>query len=61
MKAATIILATVFAATPALADPGHFAQLGGHSHWLTAGCLAAAALAAAVLLIRRKKGPEPRA
>ena len=44
MKAATIILATVFAATPALADPGHFAQLGGHSHWLTAGCLAAAAL-----------------
>jgi len=42
MKTALATLA-ILIATPALADPGHFATERGHSHWL--------ALAAVVLAI----------
>ena len=43
MKTAIATLATLLA-TPALADPGHFAASHGHSHWLAAGALALAAV-----------------
>jgi uncharacterized membrane protein YfcA len=43
MKAAISTLA-ILIATPALADPGHFAEAHGHSHWLAAGALALAAM-----------------
>ena len=43
MKTA-ITTAVTLLATPALADPGHFAVEHGHSHWLAAGALALAAL-----------------
>ena len=36
--------------TPALADPGHFAQAQGHSHWFAAGALALAAAIGAIAL-----------
>ncbi len=54
MKAA---IATVSAllATPALADPGHFAASHGHSHWLAAGALALAAVIGAVALWKGRK------
>lgn len=35
----------VFAAGPAVADPGHLAGLGGHDHWI-AGIAIGAAIAA---------------
>ena len=41
-------------ATPALADPGHFAQSHGHSHWLAAGALALAAVIAGAALWRSR-------
>jgi uncharacterized membrane protein YfcA len=47
MKIATTMIAVLFA-TPALADPGHFATSHGHSHWLAATALALAALIGAV-------------
>jgi uncharacterized membrane protein YfcA len=43
MKFAATTLAILFA-TPALADPGHFAASNGHSHWLAAAALALAAV-----------------
>ena len=43
MKTA-ITTAVTLLATPALADPGHFAVEHGHSHWLAAGALALAAM-----------------
>lgn len=54
------ITATTFAiliATPALADPGHFAASHGHSHWVAAAALALAATigAAAVWTGRKAK------
>ena len=41
MKAA-IASITVLIAAPALADPGHFAEERGHTHWLAFGALALA-------------------
>ncbi len=41
MKTAIAIFA-VLAATPAFADPGHFAAERGHSHWLALAALAVA-------------------
>jgi len=40
LTATTIILI----ATPALADPGHFAEERGHTHWLALGSLTLAAI-----------------
>ena len=59
MKAAPMKItgATVAAllASPALADPGHFAASHGHSHWLAAGALALAAVIGAVALRKGRK------
>ncbi len=59
MKAAIATLAALAAipiATPALAHPGHYAEAGGHSHWLAAGALALAfVIAAAALWCRRAR------
>ena len=47
MKAAIttpIVFGATLLATPALADPGHFAASHGHDHWLAAGALALAAV-----------------
>ena len=56
MKAAISTLA-ILIATPALADPGHFAVEHGHDHWLAAGALALAAVigGAALWKIRKAK------
>ncbi len=43
MKALTTI-AIILTATPALADPGHFAEERGHTHWLALGSLSFAAI-----------------
>ena len=45
-----IATAAILIATPALADPGHFAASHGHSHWVAAGALALAAVIGAVAL-----------
>ncbi len=45
-------------ATPALADPGHFAASHGHSHWLGAGALALAAVIGAVALWQGRKAAK---
>ncbi|MEM7508398.1 MAG: DUF6732 family protein [Pseudomonadota bacterium] len=44
----TVIFA--LAANPALAHPGHFAELAGHSHWIALGALVAAGALTAWLL-----------
>jgi uncharacterized membrane protein YfcA len=54
MKAVSATLAALIA-TPALADPGHFAESHGHSHWLAAGALALAAVIGAVALWRSRR------
>ncbi len=54
MKAAIATVAALLA-TPALADPGHFATSHGHSHWLAAGALALAAVIGAVALWKSRK------
>ncbi len=41
MKTAIATFA-ILIATPALADPGHFAEERGHTHWLAFGALALA-------------------
>ena len=51
----TITAIAILIATPALADPGHFAASHGHSHWVAAGALALAALIGAVALWRGRK------
>ncbi|MEM9043159.1 MAG: DUF6732 family protein [Pseudomonadota bacterium] len=48
-------LILIFAATPAAAHPGHFAELAGHSHWIALGALAAAGALAAWLATKGKK------
>ena len=48
MKAALATIA-ILLASPALADPGHFAASQGHSHWLAAGALALAAVIGATV------------
>jgi hypothetical protein len=54
MKIAATALA-ILIATPALADPGHFAVSHGHSHWLAAAALGlAAVIGVAVLCAGRK-------
>ena len=63
MKAAISTL-VILLASPALADPGHFAASHGHSHWLAAGALALAAVIGAVMLIKGRKArktPERKA
>ena len=57
MKAAVTITA-LLVATPALADPGHFAQSHGHNHWATAGALALAAAIGAVALWKSRKAKK---
>jgi len=52
---ATLTTAIILLATPALADPGHFAEQHGHNHWLAAGALALAAVIGAVALWRGRK------
>ncbi|HUS53138.1 MAG TPA: DUF6732 family protein [Thermohalobaculum sp.] len=47
MRLATTTLA-ILIATPALADPGHFAASHGHNHWLAAAALVLAAVIGAV-------------
>ncbi len=54
MKAAITTL-VILLATPALADPGHFAESHGHNHWLAAGALALAAVIGAVALWKGRK------
>ena len=54
MKAAISTL-VILIATPALADPGHFAMEQGHNHWLAAGALALA-LAAVIGAVAPWKG-----
>ncbi len=49
---AVIASITVLIATPALADPGHFAASHGHNHWFAAAALALAAAIGAVALWR---------
>jgi len=54
MKTTTTIattIATALIATPAFAHPGHFAAMGGHSHWLAAGTLALAGVIAVGMAI----------
>ena len=57
MKAAIATVATLLA-TPALADPGHFAASHGHSHGLAAGALALAAVIGAVALWKGRKAKK---
>ncbi|MEM8792846.1 MAG: DUF6732 family protein [Pseudomonadota bacterium] len=54
MRLSALIIALI--ATPAAAHPGHFAELGGHSHWIALGALVAAGALAAWLLA--SKGTE---
>ncbi|NIP77036.1 MAG: hypothetical protein GTN45_04310 [Xanthomonadales bacterium] len=51
MKALTAI-AIILTATPALADPGHFADERGHTHWLALGSLSLAAVICGVVIWR---------
>ena len=44
MKALSILFAVI--ATPALAHVGHLGEVAGHGHWIAAGALGAAGLAA---------------
>jgi uncharacterized membrane protein YfcA len=55
MKKTVAAIAAALTATPALADPGHFAEAHGHSHWLAAGALALAAVIGAVAFWRSRK------
>ncbi len=57
MKTALATIA-ILLATPALADPGHFAASHGHSHWLAAGALALAAAIGAVALWKIRKAKK---
>ena len=66
MKAAIttpIVFGATLLATPALADPGHFAASHGHNHWLAAGTLALAAVIGGVALwkIRKAKATTKKA
>jgi len=42
----TLFAAITLTATPALAHVGHLGEIAGHGHWIAAGALGAAALAA---------------
>jgi len=54
MKATAIAILATLAATPALADPGHFAAERGHSHWAALAALAVA-LVVGVAALRRER------
>lgn len=47
----------VLSATSAAADPGHLAEVAGHSHWIAVAALGAAA-AVAIAIAGRKRGSE---
>ena len=51
---ATITTLVILIAAPALADPGHFAEERGHTHWLAFGALALALMVTATAVIRRR-------
>lgn len=55
MKKTITAIAAALIASPALADPGHFAESHGHAHWLAAGALALAAMIAAAALWRTRR------
>jgi len=42
----TLIAIMILTATPAMAHIGHLGEVAGHGHWIAAGALGAAALAA---------------
>ena len=48
----TITAIAALAATPALADPGHIAHAGGHSHWELVAGLAVIAIAGVPFALR---------
>ena len=58
-RASFAILAAL-AATPALADPGHFAAERGHSHWLALAALAIALVVGIVALRRERRARAAR-
>ena len=53
-----IATAATLIATPVLADPGHYAQSHGHSHWVAAGALALAAVIGAVALWKTRSAKK---
>ena len=55
-----IATAAILIATPALADPGHFAATHGHSHWVAAAALSLAAAIGAVALWKGRKAKAAR-
>ncbi len=59
MKAAISTL-VILIATPVLADPGHFAEERGHTHWLAFGALALAAVIGAVAIWKGRKAEATR-
>ena len=59
MKAAAAVSAALLA-TPALADPGHYAESAGHSHWLAVGALGIAFVIAGVALWRGRRAKATR-
>ena len=52
------ILFFLLSATPVAADPGHIAEVAGHSHWIAAVAAAAAAAVAVAVAVRRGKDAE---
>ena len=53
-----IATAAILIAVPAMADPGHFAESHGHSHWVAAGALALAAVIGAVALWKTRSAKK---
>lgn len=56
MKTLAAAVPPAILAAPALADPGHLAAAGGHSHWLALAAVAAAGLIAGRSLLRALAG-----
>lgn len=54
MKALPLAL-PLLAASPAMAHPGHLAEVAGHGHWIAVIAVAGAALAALAGLRGRRK------
>jgi len=57
MKRLSVIFAAF--ATPAFAHVGHLGEVAGHGHWIAAGALGAAALAAWLAGKGKKTEAEP--
>ena len=53
-----IATAAILIASPVLADPGHFAESHGHSHWVAAGALALSAVIGAVALWKTRSAKK---